>query len=277
MDIRSLCKICDSFIADAGTFDLSDYASVARKYPDNFYAVTGSRLKTFWERVRKNNKTRSSEAELPPFEVNGGRVYVRYDGDKIVVSVNGKISASVKSGPSVVEKVIQQLAESEKNGTFTLNRSDKPASKDANELSPDSLEKNGLRFPGSVYKALMKTPEGKTQKIMKRNRKSRKSLTSEEYEYLVNNENLDESKYVRGEDGMYYRSDIHIYFLDKPKEKSIKSVSGPLKYNDWFMEQDPEYAKFFSKASTSGGEWIVKYNGRYYKIYGEYLEKESMA
>ncbi len=261
------------FVYDS--YSKEDFKKVSQEYSNNFYAQLAYKLRVLWDIVRKDSKNRGTDTNLEPFDLMGNKVRVLYKNDKLYVIINGYEVYSGEVGAKTVERALSGLVNAEVKGLIQIDRpKGRSLYSDAKDLDSERLKKKGFDFPKSVFKAMRTTPEGKSQSMAKMNRKNKKVLSIDEFNYLVGNEGLDVDNYYK-EGNEYIRNDIHRFNLEAPKglKYRIKNIN---EINEDLMESNLAYKEYFERASKSLGEWYVTYRGNDYKIYGNHLEKSKL-
>lgn len=222
MDLYKLSKICDSAISDSRE---SDYREAAKVLNNNFYAILLSKVETF---VRRSDKAKDTPKQTTT-SILGNQVIIEYDPNrgKIKLNVNGVDTYEGKYGKNNSIDSVVSTVESEVSNKVDISRPNgSNIWKERQQLSEKNLDDLGVTFPKSVYKAM----EGKgSTSIVKNNRKSKKVLKKDEYDYLIKNDQINADDFIK-------RGDFYL-----KKGSPVFYVKG--EYNDIVQNIDEVYAR----------------------------------
>lgn len=261
MELGNLVRVCDSKIADSR---VDDYSKTAKELSSNFYAKLLAKIAL----LLRNDKNFLSTVTTSESRILGNDVtVVRYPKDNSVkVAINGKEVYSGKAGENTAVDSVLSVVRAELDGSIKINRPEgRSISKDRIELSSKNLDKLGLKYPQSIYKQMSRDNEGNKVKSVKRNFKSQSYLSERDYNYLVNNGQIEPSDYYK-EDDIYIRNKVP-YF-------QIKGDYGNLINNfDEALAREPGFDEFYEDNYLKR-QALISYKGEEYSLNKGYLKKD---
>ena len=231
------------------------YSVIANYLSDNFYAYLFYFIQVIFS---KKDKIKNSDIQREN-KILGNDILIEKRKDKVKISVNGDVAYEDLYKNLSANRIIQEIVSSEVSGKIHILRpKNRTIQKDYRELSKKNLNKYGVEFPESVRKAMMKNSgSNKVNHILKQNINSQKVLSEDEFNYAVENEKIDSTKY-RKYGNIYYNVSLN------PVIVSSSDNLDPIKNSDEFIARSGYVDKFNSL--DDGKSMYFIYGGNLYKF-----------
>lgn len=247
MNLRQIIKrySCDS--------REEDYRNTARELKDNVYArLMSVATQLLSKAVVKNSTDTELEAK-----VGENKLRILKRGGNVTAFVNGNLACTLTSSEATAIRLVQSVLSAELNGDIDVRRpGNRKLSTDRIELAPKNLEKKGLKFPASLYKAMERDVAGKRIAAVKRSFRSKDVLSERDYTYGISQGDIDPADYEQAAG----------FFLKKkqPLLRISKAEGHPL--GDWYSfgarnDKTDEMVELLEK----GKKFYFTYEDKLYK------------